>query len=302
MANILITGALGFIGRKVFEFFLNLGNNVCGWDIKEGMIRDQRVYKVDMRKSEEISLYLDKFRPDIIIHCAGSADVPMSIKYPDIDFNGNVAVTHNLLFALAKNGIFSAKFIFLSSAAVYGTPKRLPVHEDDELNPLSPYAVHKVLCENLCKYFSRNFKMDVKILRIFSAYGSGLKKQIFWDMYNRYLSTGSLLMFGTGNESRDYIHINDLLMSIYLISKNDSPYDIFNIANGTEITIKTAVDTFVNVFDIPKDSVKFNGIIREGEPLNWKADITRIKELGYKRSVDLRNGLEEYKNWIIKVQ
>lgn len=294
--RVLITGALGFIGHKVGLYFIDKGYEVTGWD-RLSSNDPFEVSLVDMLKENDIIEALQSCQPDIVIHCAGSADVGKSVQNPESDYEGNVTVTHNLLFALHKLGMESTRVVFLSSAGVYGNPDKLPITEDMPLNPLSPYAVHKVMCEELCKYFASNYKMHIKVARIFSAYGAGLRKQIFWDMYNKYKNTGRLDMFGTGNESRDYIHVDDVVQSLFILATTDSSDVIFNVANGEEVTIREATELFADCTGLSHDKIFFNGVVREGDPLNWRADITKIKSLGYKKSVEMNNGLSLYLDW-----
>lgn len=296
MKTVLVTGISGFIGGKAALYFLEKGYNVVGWSRLEsyGLFKIKRISMLD---KTEILNELNVCKPDIIIHCAGSADVGRSFEDPDMDYEGNVTITHNLLFAIYKLGMVKTRFIYLSSAGVYGNPISLPISEEMPLNPLSPYAVHKVMCEELCKYFVANHGMDIKIARIFSAYGEGLKKQIFWDMYNKAKKTGELEMFGTGNESRDYIHIKDVVKALYLIATTESEYTVFNVANGEEITIRKVTELFAKEAGINISEIKFNGIVREGDPLNWKADIYKMKGLGYKKSVQIENGINLYFKW-----
>lgn len=295
MKKVLVTGADGFIGSKIAQKFLLNGYEVLGWD-RNQRTAPFRIEAPDMSDIEAVVKALEEFNPDIVVHCAGSADVGKSVRNPEIDFHGNVVLTHNLLFAMHRLGIDNRRLVFLSSAGVYGNPKSLPITEDMEVNPLSPYAIHKVMCEDLCKYFAQNYKMDVKIARIFSAYGAGLKKQIFWDMYNK-AANGTLPMFGTGCESRDYIHVTDVVNSLFLLATTASTDIIYNVANGEEVTIKEATEIFAKHVGIPAAQISFNGIVREGDPLNWRADISRIKNLGYRKSIEMDDGLKDYVMW-----
>ena len=104
-------------------------------------------------------------------------------------------------------------------------------------------------------------------------------------------------MFGTGAESRDYIHVADVSRAIYLIATKASPHMIFNVANGEEITIRSATEIFADFAGVPREQISFTGCVREGDPINWRADITRITELGYRKSVDMEGGLREYVQW-----
>lgn len=296
--KVLITGANGFIGRKTGEYFLQKGYEVYGWD--RGNAEDSfLVESVDMLDRQLVEKKLEKEKPDIIIHCAGSADVGKSVQDPWSDYEGNVSITHHLLFAMHKTGLEKARFVFLSSASVYGNPKKLPISENEPLNPLSPYALHKQMCEQICYYFADNYSMNIKVARIFSAYGAGLKKQIFWDMYQKQKTTGRLDMFGTGDESRDYIHVMDVIQALYLLAVTDHNEIVFNVANGEEITIRKATEEFAEAAGVSSGNIFFNGIVREGDPLNWRADISRIRQLGYKKTVDLKEGLEDYIQWVL---
>lgn len=298
MRKVLITGAAGFIGAKLLELFENRGYDVYGWDRNNS----KQVNTLDMLDETAIFAELQHIKPDIIVHCAGSADVGKSVQYPETDYAGNVTITHNLLFALHKLHMESTRFIFLSSAGVYGNPDRLPITEDMPVNPLSPYALHKVMCEDICRYFVNNYRMNIKIARIFSAYGAGLCKQIFWDMYMKVEKNGKLEMFGTGNESRDYIHVNDVIQSIYLLATTESDDMIFNVANGEETTIRQAAYWFAECVGISEDKIFFNGHTREGDPINWRANNNRIKKLGYKKTINMEEGLQEYVKWVRRLK
>lgn len=296
--RILITGAAGFIGKNIFDFCANSGQTVIGWDIFEAS-GEPRIVRVDLLDEKNIVSELLSANPDIIIHCAGSADVGKSILNPLDDYQKNVTVTHNLLFALQSVGMNQVRVVFLSSAAVYGNPVELPICERAERKPLSPYALHKVLCEDICFYFHYNFHMDIKILRIFSAYGAGLRKQIFWDMYQKVSKTGKLELFGTGEESRDYIYIDDLLEAISFVA-NRAPKEemIYNIANGEEVSILHAAEAFADAIGLEKEKISFSGVKQAGAPINWKADISKLKKLGYMRKVSFSEGIEKYVKWV----
>lgn len=306
--KVLVTGASGFIGDSICRYFYEiLHEDVIGWDINV-LERSWPIKNINLMDINTIQNGLQEINPDIIIHCAGAADVGRSIQDPVMDYESNVTITHNIFFALLKNNFTNTRVVFLSSAGVYGNPVCLPIKENSELNPLSPYALHKVMCEDVCKYFHKNFNIDVKIARVFSAYGEGLKKQIFWDMYNKGClvkerKKQKLEMWGTGKESRDYIYIKDLIHALCLIATK-SPKDemIYNVANGEEITIKTAADVFADSFGLNKDCIEFNGKGHEGNPINWRADISKLRLLGFKRSVSFEEGVHNYVKWVKEQQ
>lgn len=297
MKKALITGSSGFIGNKIALHLLGCGYEVIGWDVSESR-SEFMTESIDMEDSELVRDRLGKVRPDVVIHCAGSADVGKSFIDPVSDYRSNVTVTHNLLFGMHDQGMTDVRVIFISSAAVYGEINGLPIREDMLSNPISPYALHKSICENMCGYFISNYGFDIKIARVFSAYGAGLKKQIFWDMYWKWRNTGALEMYGTGSESRDYIHVDDVVRALFLLITHNTEECIFNVANGNEITIRSAVNEFAKAAQISQDKISFDGTVKEGNPRNWVADIRKISRLGYKRSVPFEKGVEDYVRWV----
>lgn len=298
--RVLVTGAAGFIGSHVLSHFHNLGYETQGWIRNNNIFPDATysIRKIDMSSPEEIRNAVISFRPNIIMHCAGIGNVGYSIEHPFEDYKSNVTILHNLLFSLKKIDNYSPKVVFLSSAGVYGNPEKLPICENDSLNPISPYALHKYMSEEVCGYFIKNYAMDISIARIFSVYGPGLKKQIFWDIWNKSKRTKEIHMFGTGDESRDYIYIDDLLQALFLIATNKTKEHIFNIANGEEIRIKEVAYMYAEALKIDKSRIVFDGAVRGGDPLNWRANIGRISKIGYVKKVDLKDGLKRYTKWL----
>ena len=298
--RILVTGCNGFIGSHIVDFYLKKNYEVFGCGHSETRIENKcRYYNVEMKNINLMEKILDEAQPEIVFHCAGSTNYAKSKERPFEDYEGNVTILHNLLFAMNKVGLQNTTFIFLSTASVYGNPNVLPVREIDELHPLIPYSLHKSISESICKYFFENHGFNIKIARIFSAYGEGLKKQIFWDMHRRYMDTGKLEMYGTGQESRDYIHIDDLVQALDLIAFKSSKDELFfNIANGQEIKIKTVVNLFARAANIDEKYISFSGKGKEGNPINWKADISKIKSLGYRQTVSFEDGIKRYVKWV----
>ena len=97
---------------------------------------------------------------------------------------------------------------------------------------MSPYGLHKHMAEELCEYYNRIHGYRIRSIRIFSAYGNGLRKQLLWDIYQKYQNTGRIELFGTGEETRDFIHVSDIVRAIELILAYDGPENVINVANG----------------------------------------------------------------------
>ena len=117
-------------------------------------------------------------------------------------------------------------------------PCRCPVSETHKPAPLSPYGYHKLQCELLCEEFARLFALPTATARIFSAYGPGLRRQVVWDIFERVLTTGALVLHGTGAESRDFIHATDIARALVrLADMAPCQGEVYNVASGEEVTI-----------------------------------------------------------------
>ncbi|MCM1500553.1 MAG: NAD-dependent epimerase/dehydratase family protein [Clostridium sp.] len=297
MQKVLITGINGFIGAAVAEGFSAAGAAVYGIDRVERS-SPYTTFALDLLRDSTVDI-LREVQPDIVVYCAGCADVNFSVTYPIEDFQGNVFSFHRFLFDMKACALMDTRVIFLSSAAVYGQPVELPVRETAPLAPISPYALHKRMAEEICLYFNRNYTFHIVIARIFSAYGPGLHKQLFWDMAQKLKATGRLELFGNGNETRDFIYKEDLVQAIMLLATDRAPnYEIYNVANGTEISIKETAKIFLKYFGQGEDKVLFTQAVREGNPNNWCADISRLKELGYVQNVFIEQGIHNYVRWV----
>lgn len=294
---VLITGSNGFIGRAISLRMQKENYIVYEWSREGLFLNNSKIQSFAIEKPEDAEKVLLIAKPDIVMHCAGSADVNYSVQHPYEDLSSNYITTHNILFAMKKTGVTS-RFVLFSSAAVYGNPVKLPMSEEEPIHPLSPYALHKRAAEEVCLYMNKNYHIDVKILRLFSVYGPGLKKQIFWDMYHKVKESGRLNLMGSGEESRDYIYIDDLVEATILVALDEGRDIIYNIANGEETTIYKAAMTFAKYMKIPQELVTFSGRRREGDPINWCADITKLKMLGYKRKYSFEDGVGKYVDWL----
>lgn len=294
--KIVVIGSKGFIGEHLVKYFKSQDHVVWGADVIVDYAESDHYFLVDASNSDFNNVFQDT-EFDLCVNCSGAASVPDSIKNPMRDYYLNTVNVFNILSAINKYQS-SCKFINLGSAAVYGNPQQLPIKESDATGPLSPYGIHKLQAEQICEEFYRFFGIKTCSLRIFSVYGAGLKKQLFWDLNKKVTTNEPIVLFGTGEESRDFIHVNDLVRAIELIAQNSTfDAEIINVANGNEVVIKEAVGTFFGYYD-EKVNYSFSGSNRKGDPLNWRADISRLKQLGYKPEVEMTDGLKDYYKWL----
>lgn len=293
--KILIIGSKGFIGQHAVQFFQLQKHKVIGCDVATDY-EDAHYIQIDATNSDYHFIF-EQHVIDVCINCSGAASVPLSLQFPLKDFSLNTLNVFKILEAIRTHQP-QCKFINLSSAAVYGNPTRLPIKEDFVLKPLSPYGIHKQQAEEICKEFSVYYGISTCSVRIFSAYGNGLKKQLFWDMYKKFSSGEFIELYGTGNESRDFIHIEDIVEALQLVIRNASfTGEQINLANGEEYTIKFIADLFKKHLQTNKD-IRFNNQVKPGDPLNWRADISKLKAMGYAPKISLDHGIRNYINWI----
>ncbi len=291
----IIIGSKGFIGSHLMNYFKQQGIEIYGADVVVDYT-SKNYFLIDASNSNYHEIF-ENNKFDICINCSGAASVPDSIQHPLRDFSLNTLNVFKLLDAIR---IYNpeCRFINLSSAAVYGNPKKLPITEEQPTQPLSPYGYHKQMSEQICNEYARFFGLQTCSLRIFSAYGEGLKKQLFWDLFQKTKANQKITLWGTGRESRDFIYIKDLVNAIYLIALNaDFKGQSVNVANGEEVFIEDCVNTFYQNFD--KDvKYKFSGEGRKGDPNNWVADLSELKTLGYLQNYSLQQGLQNYYKWV----
>ena len=295
--KILIIGVNGFIGSHSFSYFKSKGHKVYGCATRG--IPSKRLFIVDKFNADFDSIFKEhKF--DVCVNAAGSSGVSFSIQEPEKDYQLNVGIIRKVLIAIREHSP-KTKLVHLSSAAVYGNPKSLPIKESAPTNPISPYGHHKLQSEEICAEFYKEYAIPTISLRIFSVYGPGLRKQLFWDIYQKSIQSSKLDLFGTGKETRDYIFIEDLLNAISLIiEKSEFKNEVINVANGIEVTIKKAADILIKELG-SGNKINFNGENRKGDPLNWRADIGKLKGLGYKPTRDIESGLSKLAKWIGKI-
>ncbi len=294
--TVLILGSEGFIGKHTVQFYQRLGWSVYGADLFEAASLSYSYVKLS-RLSPELDELMQQHPFDYCINAAGSGNVSYSVTHPVIDFEANTLDVIRILDALRKWQP-ACRYIQLSSAAVYGNPVALPINEKDACNPVSPYGHHKWMAEIVCREYSTIYKLGIAIVRPFSVYGPGLKKQLFWDLFQKYKANPRQIeVWGTGKESRDFVFVEDLVGAIHnIILHDDFNGGVYNIASGVETTIATAVKGLF--MHIDKNTViSFNNMTRAGDPLNWRADVERLSTKGFTPSFDFETGIQKLAEW-----
>lgn len=320
MKNILVTGGCGYIGSHTVVELLNNNYIVIVFDSLENSNKEvlNRIEKItsrkvsfckgDLKKLKDINKVFNSFKIDAVIHFAAYKSVTDSVKYPLEYFENNVGGTFNLLQVMKNFKV--RKIVFSSSAAVYGNPKEVPVNENGELNPLSPYGRNKLCMEFLLSDCS-NIGIDSVALRYFNAAGAHPSGLIGEDpnamgnlvprVYKATVGEYHLEVRGDqydtrdGSAIRDYVHVMDLaeghVKALKYLEENENVSEVFNLCSGTGTTVleiikglgklsKRKVDYEI-VDSNPNEAEILTGSYKKAEEiLNWKPrrEINQILE------------------------
>lgn len=290
----LVTGAHGFIGRHVARRLAAQGDRVIGighgrWDAAAAWGVEWVEGEVDLptlaAHGEELAL---------LVHCAGSGSVPASFADPAADFARTVDTTLAVVEFVRRHAP-NARLVLPSSAAVYGRAERMPIAVDAPLAPLSPYGVHKRIAEELVRSHARHFGVRAAIVRLFSIYGVGLRKQLLWDACRK-LSAGDATFGGDGGETRDWLHVEDaaaLLIAAGNLASADCP--AVNGGMGEGVPIRAVVEPLAALLAAP--APVFSGEARAGDPRDFVADVSGARALDWRPERDLATELAAYAAW-----
>ncbi len=294
MKHALVTGAAGFLGRHVAQVCVARGLQVVGM----GHGKQPQGLAVDAWFDCEIDLaHLHRHagQPDLIVHCAGSGSVGFSLQEPFQDFQRSVQTTMAVL-EYARQHAPEARVVYPSSAAVYGVTKLLPISETAAQNPFSPYGVHKQQAELACECYARHFSLRTAVVRLFSVYGQGLRKQLLWDACRK-LQLGERSFFGTGEESRDWLHVQDAAQLLFRAGENASPAcPTVNGARGIGVTVKEILHQLFQAWG-SEARPEFTGCARSGDPQHYVADVERAHGWDWQPQISLGQGLSQYVEW-----
>lgn len=248
--------------------------------------------------SGELKEIIADFAPDAVFHGAGSASVGASFDSPLDDFQSSVVTWANTLEAVRLSGVRPA-VVFPSSASVYGNPVALPVSEGAEIRPISPYGFNKASCELIAREYSECFDMDIIVARLFSVYGPGQRRLLVWELFTQAFGPESeIVLQGTGKETRDYLHVYDVAEAMLgLAGAGLKGLTTVNVASGREIST-VALAELVSRAAGKEKPVRALGHARSGDPVKWRADVGRIKELSAFVDRTLEEGIGQVvKGW-----
>lgn len=288
--KILITGASGQIGSYVLERFVDR-YDVIGIDLKPYPIKDLKdlVVQGDLRNYEFVRGIVKDV--DAVIHLAAQISVKNSWNDPVYDAENNIIVTINLLKACSEYGV--DRFVYISSAAVYGNSRYVPIDEEHPKNPISPYGVSKLAGEYYCRVFSD--KIHTVIIRPFNVFSARMDpnnpySSVIAKFISRVKQKLPPVIYGDGKQTRDFVHVKDVIDFIEMALKRGENGEAYNVGTGRETTILELAEIVMNIAGI--NGKPIFGKPRKGDIRRSCADISKAKKLGFKPETILRKDLK----------
>lgn len=302
--RVFVTGAKGFVGRHVAKVLAARGHRVIGLGHGAWVPAEQARWGVsnwlngDVNMANLDALCAGDGLPDAVIHLAGGSSVGPSFAAPPEDFRRSVVSAAEVGEWLRLRAP-TAPVVMVSSAAVYGAGHNGPIEADAVCTPYSPYGFHKRMAELALESYAKSFGVKVAIVRLFSVYGPGLRKQLLWDTCVR-LGDGAqeLTLGGSGAELRDWLHVVDaanLLVSAIGAASTGCP--VFNGGTSMAVSVREIAEQLIQSWGGSRQ-VKFSGISRPGDPQALVA-ATCERELleGWQPRKQWLQGIEEYVAW-----
>jgi len=294
MQKVVVTGGAGFIGSHLVDELVKQGVEVTILDNlstgkKQNINPKAEFIDCDIFKDTYGDLIFLLNGADTVFHLAAKTTVQESIEKPSLYNNINVIGTLNLLEAAAAMKV--KRFIFSSSSSVYGNAK-VPTSEDHPLNPISPYALNKLIGEQYCKLYSEIYNIDTVCLRYFNVYGDRMNNEgykLVFPIFKEQISNNKPLTINNdGEQRRDFIHVDDIVRANILVAKHSSNFDgdIYNVGNGKNYSINEIADMFGG------EKQYGNQVI---EPFETLAETAKIDlDLNFQPKKDLKQWISTY--------
>jgi len=300
--RVLVTGGAGFIGSNIVRRLLDLGHAPVVLDdlssgFAENLVAEVPFFEADVRDAAAVLAAAEGC--DVVVHLAASVGNARSIDDPIKDAQINVLGTLNVLQAARRHGL--RRIVFSSSAGIFGELKTLPIAEDHPQDPDSPYGVSKLAAEKLALVYNKLYRMHNVCLRYFNVYGQHQRFDAYGNVIpifaTRALDGRDLVVFGDGEQTRDFVHVRDVAAANIAAADATTTHGVFNIGSATRVTINWLAAAISEI--AAGDGAITFGPARPGDVRDSLADVRKAAEaFGYRPSVELRPGLEEYVAWL----
>lgn len=314
--NILITGCAGFIGFHLSKKFLDNNKVVIGIDnlnnyydvslkIKRLKIlqkyKNFKFHKIDLSNKIKIEKIFKKLKISQVINLAAQAGVRYSITNPEAYINSNLIGFYNIM-QISKDFNVN-KFIYASSSSVYGANSSIPFSESDEVkSPISLYAATKLSNEILCESYSRMFKMNSIGLRFFTVYGPwGRPDMALFKFTKKILNNQRIDIYNYGKMLRDFTYIDDVIESIYRLSKAKKKFqnEIFNVGNNSPVQLMKFISELEKALKL-KIKYKFFPMQLGDVKSTYSNSRKLFKVINFKPKTNIKLGINNFLKWYLK--
>jgi UDP-glucose 4-epimerase len=303
MSKALVTGGAGFIGSNVVKLLVAEGYDVhvidnlsSGYRRNLDQFRHLRFMEADVRDEAAVIRVMEG--SEIVFHLAASVGNVRSIEQPIDDSEVNLLGTIRVLEAARRAGV--RKLICSSSAAIFGELRHLPISEDHPTEPDSPYGVSKLAEEKMCLVYSKLYELDAVCLRYFNVYGINQRYDAYGNVIpifaHRLLRGEPLVIYGDGEQTRDFVNVDDVARANLLAARSAGVSGAFNVGSGVSISVNRLAAMMLGASEtsVPVQHVES----RKGEVRDSRADTSAAREvLAYEPTVQIEQGLTEYMAW-----
>lgn len=283
----IITGGAGYVGSKLKLALEKAGHTVENYDLPKNILNKEEFEK---------SVLCQK--TDIVYHLAALAEISYTDEHPEETFNVNIVGTNNVAEICAKHGVL---LNFVSTCCIYGDPLEVPSREDRLINPTDTYAMSKAAGEYVVKMWGLAKKLEYNILRFGTVYGQSLKREMRGDMcIQRFLEAAAnktpIVVTSDGKQNRNFIHIDDLVRGLVLVTEKDIKGETINLAGKEKISIN----------DISEYALKWGATNREyiakrkDDFRHQKVSIKKAKKLlGWEPEIKFNQGIKDFYDYVV---
>ena len=298
--HVLVTGGAGFVGSRLVHR-LTPDTDVVVFDSLTTGTRDRlpetvSLVEADVREQEGVDAAVRD--ADVVFHEAALVSVGASVEDPSRSHDINIEGTLNVLEAARRHDV---RVVLASSAAIYGHPGTVPVNETHPKEPTSPYGLEKLACDHYARLYHDLYGVETVALRYFNVYGPGQTGGQYAGVMSVFieqaLSDGPITVDGDGEQTRDFVFVDDVVEANVLAAQTEAVGQAYNIATGSSISIRELAEFVQEFTDSDADIVHRDP--RPGDIEHSKADISRAREtLGYEPTVSISEGLERTIEWV----
>lgn len=291
--RVVITGGAGFIGSHLVDALLELGHEIVVLDnFSTGRLENlAHVNSIIQIHNCDISIpgcWMELIeKDDWVFHLAALADIVPSIQQPEPYFRANVDGTFNLLSACIASGV--SRFVYAASSSCYGIPDSYPTPESADMRPQYPYALTKLIGENLVMHWAKVYKLPAVSTRFFNVYGtrsrtSGTYGAVLGVFLAQKLNGKPFTVVGDGSQTRDFTYVTDIAAALIEVAKSNKVEKVYNVGSGKTVSVKRLVELLGGErIHIPK---------RPGEPDCTFADIQSIRhDLNWRPKIEIEEGI-----------